>query len=91
MIVLRFLVDVNLGLGVADGLRDGGHDVVFAGDLDWCMPDADMLSLGRCLPCKAGAYYRDARSRTSVPHFMNQPHSRASSSAGWSTGRGPNR
>ncbi len=44
--MLRFLVDVNLGLGVADGLRDSGHDVVFAGDLDWCMPDANLLSPG---------------------------------------------
>jgi len=42
---LRFLVDVNVGLAVADGLREGGHDVVFAGDLDWRISDADMLSL----------------------------------------------
>ena len=41
---LRFLVDVNVGLAVADSLRDSGHEVVFAGDLDWCMPDVDMLS-----------------------------------------------
>ena len=41
---LRFLVDVNVGLAVADSLRDSGHEVVFGGDLDWCMPDADMLS-----------------------------------------------
>jgi uncharacterized protein with PIN domain len=42
---LRFLVDVNVGIAVADSLRDSGHDIVFAGDLDWCMPDADVLSL----------------------------------------------
>ena len=42
---LRFLVDVNVGLAVAVSLRDSGHDVVFAGDVDWRMPDADMLSL----------------------------------------------
>lgn len=42
---LRFLVDVNVGLAVAHSLRDSGHDVLFAGDLDWCMPDAAMLSL----------------------------------------------
>jgi predicted nuclease of predicted toxin-antitoxin system len=42
---LRFLVDVNVGLAVANDLRDTGHDVVFAGDFDWCMPDAKMLSL----------------------------------------------
>jgi predicted nuclease of predicted toxin-antitoxin system len=42
---LRFLVDVNVGVAVGDSLRDSGHDVVFAGDLDPCMPDADLLSL----------------------------------------------
>jgi len=42
---LRFLVDVNAGLAIALALRDAGHDVLFAGDLDWRMPDADMLSL----------------------------------------------
>jgi predicted nuclease of predicted toxin-antitoxin system len=42
---LRFLVDVNVGVAVADNLRDSGHDVVFAGDLDWCMPDTDVLSV----------------------------------------------
>ena len=41
---LRFLVDVNVGLAVADGLRDSGYEVVLADDLDWCMPDVDMLS-----------------------------------------------
>ena len=42
---LRFLVDVNVGFAVADSLREGGHDVIFAGDVDWRMPDAVMLSL----------------------------------------------
>jgi predicted nuclease of predicted toxin-antitoxin system len=42
---LRFLVDVNVGLAVVHSLRDSGHDVVFVGDLDSCMPDSDILSL----------------------------------------------
>jgi predicted nuclease of predicted toxin-antitoxin system len=42
---LRFLVDVNAGLAVATALRDAGHDVLFAGDLDWRMPDAELLSV----------------------------------------------
>jgi len=42
---LRFLVDVNVGVAVAQSLRDSGHDVVFVGDLDWCMPDTDVLAL----------------------------------------------
>jgi predicted nuclease of predicted toxin-antitoxin system len=42
---LRFLVDVNVGIAVADGLRESGHDAAFAGDVDWRMPDTDMLSL----------------------------------------------
>jgi predicted nuclease of predicted toxin-antitoxin system len=42
---LRFLVDVNVGIAIARNLGDGGHDVVFAGDVDWCMPDRAMLSL----------------------------------------------
>jgi predicted nuclease of predicted toxin-antitoxin system len=42
---LRFLVDVNIGVAVADSLRDSGHDVTFAGDVDWRLPDRDMLSL----------------------------------------------
>ena len=42
---LRFLVDVNVGLAVAESLHRAGHDVVFTGDLDWRMLDADMLSL----------------------------------------------
>ena len=41
----RFLVDVNVGIAVADSLRDSGHDVTFAGDVDWRMPDTDMLPL----------------------------------------------
>ena len=41
----RFLVDVNVGIAVTNSLRGGGHDVVFAGELDWCMADADLLSL----------------------------------------------
>ena len=31
---LRLLVDVNAGLTIATALRDAGHDVLFAGDLD---------------------------------------------------------
>ena len=42
---LRFLIDVNAGLAVAHSLQRGGHDVTFAGDIDWRMPDSDMLSL----------------------------------------------
>ena len=42
---LRFLIDVNVGLAVARSLQRGGYDVTFAGDVDWCMPDSDMLSL----------------------------------------------
>ena len=42
---LRFPVGVNVGVAVAGNLRGSGHDVVFAGDLDWCMPDTDMLSV----------------------------------------------
>jgi predicted nuclease of predicted toxin-antitoxin system len=42
---LRFLVDVNVGLAVADSLRHRGHDVVFVGELDWSMPDPGLLSL----------------------------------------------
>lgn len=46
MSLLRFLVDANVGIAVAVSLRDSGHDAVFTGDLDWRMPDADILSLG---------------------------------------------
>ena len=42
---LRFLIDVNVGLAVAHSLQQSGHDVTFAGDVDWRMTDADMLSL----------------------------------------------
>lgn len=42
---LRFLVDVNAGFAIATALRDAGHDVLFAGDLDWRMPDVELLSL----------------------------------------------
>lgn len=42
---LRFLVDVNVGIAVADSLRESGHEMTFAGDVDWRMPDMDMLSL----------------------------------------------
>ena len=42
---LRFLVDVNVGVAVASSLLDSGHDVVFVGDLDWRMPDIDILGL----------------------------------------------
>jgi predicted nuclease of predicted toxin-antitoxin system len=42
---LRLLVDANSGLAIATALRDAGHDVLFAGDLDWRMSDVDMLSL----------------------------------------------
>jgi predicted nuclease of predicted toxin-antitoxin system len=45
MSLLRFLVAVNVGVAVAESLRKSGHDVTFAGDLDWRMPDTDMLSL----------------------------------------------
>jgi predicted nuclease of predicted toxin-antitoxin system len=45
MSTLRFLVDVNAGLGVADALRGEGHDVRFAGDLDWRLADNTMLSI----------------------------------------------
>jgi predicted nuclease of predicted toxin-antitoxin system len=41
----RFLVDVNIGVAVASSLLNNGHDVVFVGDLDWCMPDIDILSV----------------------------------------------
>ncbi len=44
---LRFLVDVNVGVAVVGSLRDSGHDVVFAGDLDWGMPDINLLSVAR--------------------------------------------
>ena len=47
MTSLRFLVDINAGLSVATALRDGGHDVLFAGHVDWRMPDLDLLSLAR--------------------------------------------
>jgi len=42
---LRFLVDVNVGMAVADGFRSDSHDVVFVGDLDWRMADLDMVAL----------------------------------------------
>lgn len=45
MSALRFLVDVNVGLAVAKSLQEGGHDVIFVGDLDWRMPDPDVLAL----------------------------------------------
>ena len=44
---LRFLVDVNVGIAVATSLQFSGHDVIFAGDVDWCMPDIDMLALAQ--------------------------------------------
>ena len=44
---LRILVDVNLGIAVATSLQYSGHDVIFAGDVDWCMPDIDMLALAQ--------------------------------------------
>jgi predicted nuclease of predicted toxin-antitoxin system len=47
MSLLRFLVDVNAGLAVAAALRDAGHDVLFAGDLDWRMPDVELLSVAQ--------------------------------------------
>ncbi len=43
--MLRFLIDANAGLAIATALRDAGHDVLFVGDLDWRMPDVDVLSL----------------------------------------------
>ena len=42
---LRFLVDVNVGLSVTNSLRQHGYDVTFAGDLNWSMPDLELLSL----------------------------------------------
>jgi predicted nuclease of predicted toxin-antitoxin system len=45
MSLLRFLVDVNVGLAVADSLRHSGHDEVFVGELDWSMPGVELLSL----------------------------------------------
>ena len=42
---LRFLVDADAGLAVAETLRLAGHDVLFVGDLDWHMTDDDILSL----------------------------------------------
>jgi predicted nuclease of predicted toxin-antitoxin system len=42
---LRFLIDVNVGQAVAGTLRDAGHDVTFAGDVDWRMSDENILSL----------------------------------------------
>jgi predicted nuclease of predicted toxin-antitoxin system len=42
---LRFLIDVNVGTAVVDSLRTSDHDVVFAGDLDRCMSDTDILTL----------------------------------------------
>ena len=45
MSALRFLVDVNVGLAVVRILQESGHDVMFIGDLDWCMRDLDILSL----------------------------------------------
>ncbi len=33
MSLLRFLVDVNVGLAVADSLRESGHDVTFGDQL----------------------------------------------------------
>ena len=44
---LRILVDVNVGIAVATSLQVSGHDVIFAGDVDWCMPDIDMLALAQ--------------------------------------------
>ena len=44
---LRFLVDVNVGVATAMALRNGGHDVLFVGDLDWRMPDPELLSLAK--------------------------------------------
>ena len=38
MTSFRFLVDVNVGLAVVRGLQQSGHDVTFAGDIDWRMP-----------------------------------------------------
>jgi predicted nuclease of predicted toxin-antitoxin system len=44
---LRFLVDVNIGLAVTNSLRKSGYDVTFAGDVDWSMPDLQLLSLAQ--------------------------------------------
>ena len=45
MTSLRFLIDVNAGRAIATSLRNAGHDVLFAGDLDWRMLDVGLLSL----------------------------------------------
>lgn len=44
---LRFLVDANLGVAVVEALRQGGHDVAFVGELDWSMPDDEILGIAR--------------------------------------------
>jgi len=44
---LRFLVDANIGIAVVNALRQWGHDVVFVGDLDWAMPDDEILAIAQ--------------------------------------------
>ena len=47
MRVLKFLVDANLGVAIVDAIRQRGHDVVFVGDLDWSMPDDEILAIAQ--------------------------------------------
>lgn len=39
---MKFLVDVNIGVGVVDDLKAAGHDVVYVGAIDERMPDSDI-------------------------------------------------
>ena len=40
---MKFLVDVNIGVGVVNDLRAAGHDVVYAAEIDKRMQDPDIL------------------------------------------------
>jgi hypothetical protein len=44
---MRFLVDHNVGRGVAKALSDDGYDVVFAGDVNPTGQALDALALSR--------------------------------------------
>jgi predicted nuclease of predicted toxin-antitoxin system len=41
---MKFLVDHNVGRGVAHALQADGHDAIFVGDVNLHMPDADILA-----------------------------------------------
>ncbi len=41
---MKFLVDHNVGCGVAQALQADGHDAIFVGDVDLHMSDADVLA-----------------------------------------------